>query len=231
MTDTPRTEAELLTIFADQQNHGITAQDMRDFVVSTAKLDKAQAVSVYCYNQSIPVPNNTGVTLPLDVTNPLISGTTGDGFDVNDPNGYISTDADGPDPYYGYDGGLYLKGLPQESVWCCQLAVGFVAGTFVDADRVVLAGPVHAPNYVPDPDPTLDTSAGIFGAPTYAFTTIQACNWGSLAGQEMYTGVITLPLYVDDRFDLWNIMGGYVYQNSGETQTLYNFEADFWRIR
>jgi hypothetical protein len=36
MTDTPRTRAELLTDFADQQNHGITAQKMRNFVVSSS---------------------------------------------------------------------------------------------------------------------------------------------------------------------------------------------------
>jgi hypothetical protein len=39
MTDTPRTQAELLTDFADQQNHGITAQKMRNFVVSTGNVD------------------------------------------------------------------------------------------------------------------------------------------------------------------------------------------------
>lgn len=34
MTNTPRTQAELLAIFADGQQQGISAQDMRDFVVS-----------------------------------------------------------------------------------------------------------------------------------------------------------------------------------------------------
>jgi hypothetical protein len=52
MTDTPRTEAELLTDFADQQNHGITAQKMRNLIVSggfgpmwdrTAQIEMASA--------------------------------------------------------------------------------------------------------------------------------------------------------------------------------------------
>ncbi len=58
MTDTPRTEAELLTIFADQQNHGITAQDMRDFVVS-AQTPHARFYSATNGAMTIPTGTST----------------------------------------------------------------------------------------------------------------------------------------------------------------------------
>lgn len=227
MTDTPRTEEELLTIFEDGQIGTIAAQDMRDMVVSAraGKLDKTQAFSLYAYGQSIAVPTNTGFNLPFDPDNAMYTGTQ----DLNDPNGYVTTSADDPDPYYGLDGGFYLKGLEPNSVWCLQLSCGFAAGTFAPEDGIQVVAPVVGPNYPGDTDP--DDAGGIFGAPTYAYTAVQAMPWNAGTHGAMYSGIATLPLYADDRFDLWNLLAGYIYQNSGDTQTLVNVEYDMWRIR
>ena len=67
MTDTPRTQAELLAIFANNQNHDITAQDMRDFVKSARPAFGYEDAAFYSvtYNASttlatIPAGGATG---------------------------------------------------------------------------------------------------------------------------------------------------------------------------
>src|SRR6476620_8788190 len=80
MTDTPRTQEELLAIFATNGEGAITAQDMRDFVVSALNLqttddsatgilmqeDGAGGIFLYCTDAS------AFLTLEQDSpTNPL----------------------------------------------------------------------------------------------------------------------------------------------------------------
>lgn len=227
MTDTPRTEAELLTIFADNQNHGITAQDMRDFVVSTAKLDRTQAVSLYCFGQSISIANNTQINLPFDVTNAMYTGTIGNERTLYDPQGYVTTGADDPEPYAGLLGGFYLTGLPVGSVWCVQLIVVFASGTFDPTDVVYLSSPYAAPPYEPPVDPADDDAQGIWGTPNYAYGAFNIQRFVS----PLLTGIFTMPLYDDARLDFWNVQSGWAIQQSGDTQTITSVEYDMWRIR
>ncbi len=231
MTDTPRTQDELLTIFEDGQTSGISAQDMRDFVVSALLLDKDEAVSIYCYSQSIPFPTGTSIIFPYDVTNAMLSGTIGVQRTLVDPHGYVTTGADDPEPYNGYTGGFYLKGLPPGSVWATQLQLSVTRGTFVDTDDVQVIGGFALPDYEFPVDPADDTAQGIFGFPTYAYGAIKAEYFGAASGHNFYTGIAPLPLYRDDRFDLWNFGPAAAYQHSGAVQTITAFEVDFWRIR
>lgn len=102
MTDTPRTRAELLTDFADNQNHAITAQDMRNFVESVTVggpgIDRVAGYgadpAVINYPTGMDVPDSTTVYFPLsDPDNPVLS---------YDPNGWFQFDDDYPSPdWYG----------------------------------------------------------------------------------------------------------------------------------
>lgn len=231
MTDTPRTREELLAIFADGQQQGISAQDMRDFVVSSVVTDKSQAVSLYCYLQSISIANATTLVLPWDVTNAMYSGTIGVQRTLYDPNGYVTTASDGAEPYNGRAGGFYLKNLPPDSVWCTQTSVSFSAGTFVAADPIVVSAGYPQPNYVFPGDPSDDTAGGPFGYPTYAYGALSTVSFGALSVNQVLTGVATFPLYPDDRFSTWNWGPPSVAQGSGETQTIATVEIDLWRIR
>jgi hypothetical protein len=232
MTDTPRTRAELLTtIFQDGQVGTISAQDMRDLVVSSVGADRDEAISIYAFNQSITLNNNATLLLPWDVTNALYTGTVGVDQFLVDPNGHVSTSSDGPEPYQDRAGGYYLKNMPVDSVWCTQLTVVFATGTFVAQDLIVCNAAFPAPNYDFPGDFTQDTAAGIFGYPNYAYGANLPTTFGALGFNQVFSGIFTVPLYPDDRFDTWNWGPGSIYQASGEAQTITGVEIDCWRIR
>ena len=231
MTDTPRTRAELLSDFADQQNHGITAQKMRNFALSSVGLDKAEGVSLYCYSQSISILDLTTLAFPWDVTNALYSGTIGVERTLYDPNGYVSTASDGAEPYGGRAGGFYLKNLPPDSVWCTQVSVTFTTGTFAATDPLFAAAGYPQPNYAFPGDVSDDTAGGVFGYPTYAYGAVATASFGALSINQLFSGIGTFPLYDDDRFSTWNWGPPTCAQGSGETQIINGVEIDLWRIR
>lgn len=156
MTDTPRTEAELLTIFADNQNHDITAQDMRDFVVSGQNfygsgLDNAAGVTLDTnFPTGIDVPDDSDATFL-----PFVPQDSGDGF-IYDPNGWFQYDDVYPSPdWIGGDVPAGSWMLLPEGVYTINGFVGWkddgnTTGrrTFYPADT--------CDNRVPDTDPQLD---------------------------------------------------------------------------
>ncbi len=231
MTDTPRTEAELLTIFADNQNHGITAQDMRDYVKSTSgKLDKAQAFSMFAYGQDFAVASGSS-DIPYDTS--LYAGTedsSSPGWVIYDPNGMMTTSSDPTEPYGGRAGGYYLQGIPKNSVWCTQFTVGFKPGTFTEFNAIQVVTGFPSPDFTPT-DISDDTASGVFGFPTYAYGGLSAQYFGQEGTQHnLWSGIATLPFYDDDRVTTWNLGPPQINQNSGATQHLSFIEIDVWRI-
>lgn len=216
MTDTPRTRAELLTDFADQQNHGITPQKMRNFVVSNVVAPDFDMVSqaVSGAHAAISIPNglNSGLSVPLDEGPYLI-----------DPQGWINTDAF---DYYAttYDPGTAVI-LPAGGAFAVQLKAFW--DTSVTGDRFVIFSNVD--ERIEQSGQTLDTWLGdpTFGSYVDGETQQNASRLTdkfTYRTQTVSAIIKTQATYSDSRW------APYFAQNSGGALDLKGWQLDVHQI-
>lgn len=126
MTDTPRTQAELLTtVFQDGQIGAISAQDMRDFVVSLSQPVEGGSLGS-------PLRERLGylaINQPAGyVTLPAASDTSHNGdvvlIPLNAASPYVVYS---PDPGGWFDNAFALSASAPESAWGLEIAAGDVA--------------------------------------------------------------------------------------------------------
>lgn len=246
MVDTSRGYADLKALFPDQQSRAIHPQGIRDLIDSiahpvrgggldTAHVTQTDAFSIYAYNQHIPIASGVAFFLSVDPLAPELTGYNPSDPDttlvlVHDPLGLATAIGDAAEIYGHHAGGKYLKNIPQGSVWGQHLHLGWDSGTWTPGDALSIQNGYPLPNYV-YPDAYLDDQAGgIWGAPQYAYTGGFTGGWAG-GNQQMDGSGHIQPFYETDLFDgPWNSISPLVFQTSGETQHLKNYQWDFWRI-
>jgi hypothetical protein len=162
MTDTPRTRAELLTDFANNQNHGITAQKMRNLVESIATPVREDVLD--------PVKMSTDTTLQI-FTN-VISGT-------NRPKAGATGAGSWSDPIQV---GVTLTQMrDQLGVWQNGVVYDWASGpdAWIDKDyHIDAANPRNSyGGYGLDLDSAFMLPPGVFDVYVYAVFT-PAIDWG-----------------------------------------------------
>jgi hypothetical protein len=126
MTDTPRTKDELLADFADQQNHGITPQKMRNMVVSVKDAPWQHFMTFVAFKDNttslLTLPNNGSgygapTLMPLDIAN-VPAGAAVQYSGISRIDGAYALEAADPRNAWGFDipaGNAIM--LPPESIW------------------------------------------------------------------------------------------------------------------
>jgi hypothetical protein len=216
MTDTPRTQAELLALFPNNHVRAINPQDMRDLVVSVMVPPSYDLVSQATVGShaAISVPNglNSGVSVPLD-----------EGPYLHDPQGWINTD---PFDYYTttYEPGTAVI-LPAGGVYAVQLK-GFW-DTNTTGDRFVTI--TNVDERIEQPGQTLDTW---LGDPNYGSfidgeaqqSATRLTNKFTYLIQTVTALIKTEATYFDSR---WTT---YVAHNAGSALDLKGWQVDVHQI-
>lgn len=227
--------SEVMAALGDNVTRQISPQDLRDAFESLAKPPTQQdSFSIYAYNQHIAVAHNTAFWIPVNYDAGVLTG-----YDPNpdiskvlssDPLGMATFPTDDPEPYGNHVGGNYLKNIPQGSIWGMHLHIGWELGTWTLGDPVQIANAYPLPNYVYPDNYLEDTAAGIWGAPQYAYTGGLNIGWSGGA-QQMDSDAFVVPFYESNLFEgPWHAASPYVFQTSGETQYMNNYQFDFWRV-
>lgn len=217
--DTPRTEEELLAIFADGQGpNTISPQDLRDFVVSIPGLSGSGPIS----DQGDLVAGQVGVNIsvPGDGSYKFLSFTTPDV--IRDPSGVLQDDTyDSPD-WYGMTIPAKAWGLLGSGLWRVGVLVQWASNPGDDAE--VFADLVD--NRLGD-----GSLAGTRMVEDYYFPDQYAIDGDALpkTGGLAFTQITTFHLHLVGDGAPWAV-GWVAVQNTGSPIVVHTLQVRAWKL-
>lgn len=184
MTDTPRTQAELLALFADNNAGEISAQDMRDFVASVS-IDKSRHAFVARRRNNSQLdglydPYSKGSVSVVGGGNDVIVDWSGaDSLNFYDPDGWLNTSPVADTGYWGnsvdpWPVGTVFTLPPGTYIWQAMVQMSSAptsgyASVYLD----VTDDPANAPTPLLQAQPSLGDSESVpadMSNTTLAFT-------------------------------------------------------------